>query len=227
MVNLLQDFAFELDTAALADELHILPGSADGTKFAGMVAAAQEVARPKVLMTESYISERGEDTVQVDDVVFTSRALRANLDDINRVFPFVATCGMEIEEVSASGGDFIVDYWWRTIKLALLEVAIAHLYDTVRARYGLGGLSMSNPGSGEASVWPIEQQAVLFSLLGDVQAQIGVQLMPSYLMVPEMTTSGILFPSEKTYRNCQLCQREDCPGRSAHFDPALWAEVMG
>jgi hypothetical protein len=86
-----------------------------------------------------------------------------------------------------------------------------------------------NPGSGEASVWPLEEQRLLFTLLGGTQSvnqEIGVQLTPSYLMVPEMSVSGILFPSETNYTNCQLCQRPDCPGRRAHFDAHLWDSVQ-
>ncbi len=85
-----------------------------------------------------------------------------------------------------------------------------------------------NPGSAEAGVWPLEEQRPLFDLFGGPQVvdrAIGVRLLPSIFMSPDMSTSGILFPSVTTYVNCQLCQREDCPSRKAPFDAALWETI--
>jgi hypothetical protein len=92
-------------------------------------------------------------------------------------------------------------------------------------RYGLSKASVMHPGSGDASVWPIEQQRQLFSLLGDVTGLIGVELTDSFLMVPNKSVSGMRFPTEMDFRSCQLCHREKCPSRSAPFDPELWESV--
>jgi hypothetical protein len=83
-----------------------------------------------------------------------------------------------------------------------------------------------HPGSGDASVWPIEQQGPLFSLLGDVTGAIGVELTDSFLMVPNKSVSGVRFATEIDFRSCQLCHREGCPSRSAAFDPELWRSVQ-
>jgi hypothetical protein len=84
-----------------------------------------------------------------------------------------------------------------------------------------------SPGSGDVDVWPIEQQKQLFGIFGDTQALIGVRLTDSCLMVPNKSVSGIRFPTEITFRACRLCHRENCRGRSAPFDEALWKEVHG
>ena len=81
-------------------------------------------------------------------------------------------------------------------------------------------------GSGDATVWPIEQQRQLFALLGDVKSAIGVRLTDSCLMVPNKTVSGIRFPTEKDFRACQVCHRKECPNRSAPFDKALWDSLQ-
>lgn len=78
-----------------------------------------------------------------------------------------------------------------------------------------------SPGSLED--WPVSQQSALFSLLGDTQHAIGVQLTESCLMVPTKSVSGIRFPMEDSFESCQLCPREDCPGRRAPYDEALYA----
>jgi hypothetical protein len=82
-----------------------------------------------------------------------------------------------------------------------------------------------NPGSGDANVWPIEQQKELFSLFGDVENLIGVRLTDSFLMVPNKSVSGICFPTEINFQSCQLCHRMNCNGRKAPFDRKLWESV--
>ena len=61
------------------------------------------------------------------------------------------------------------------------------------------------------------QQRQLFQLLGDVESSIGVRLTDSFLMIPNKTVSGILFPTEVPFYSCQLCTREACPRRRAEY----------
>jgi hypothetical protein len=83
-----------------------------------------------------------------------------------------------------------------------------------------------NPGSGDRRLWPLEEQGVLFGLLGNVTESIGVILTESWLMMPNKSVSGFYFKTDKTYHNCQLCQRQPCPNRRAPFDPILWESNM-
>lgn len=46
-----------------------------------------EVVRPKALYQASSIDAREDDSVVLDGVRLTSRALRRNLDQVERVFP--------------------------------------------------------------------------------------------------------------------------------------------
>ena len=70
-----------------------------------------------------------------------------------------------------------------------------------------------NPGP--LKDWPLGEQRQLFFLFGDVKQAIGVELTESFLMYPVKSVSGIIFPTEVNYENCQLCPRENCPGRRA------------
>jgi hypothetical protein len=42
-------------------------------------------------------------------------------------------------------------------------------------------------------------------------------------MVPTKSVSGILFPTEDGYANCQLCPRQACPNRRAPYDEMLYS----
>jgi hypothetical protein len=82
-----------------------------------------------------------------------------------------------------------------------------------------------NPGS--LTDWPLKEQRVLFDMLGDPEAAIGVELMQTYLMRPAKTVSGLLFTTQDSHVNCRLCPREICPNRRAEYDPELYATKYG
>jgi hypothetical protein len=79
-----------------------------------------------------------------------------------------------------------------------------------------------SPGS--LKDWPITEQKILFSSLGDVESAVGVRLTGSFLMIPRKSVSGIYFPTEIPFLSCQLCPREKCPSRQAAYDRKLVAK---
>jgi hypothetical protein len=226
MIETLTQIPFKPQVDALMQRAHVKPGTEDAAAFAALIERARPLACPKALYRESFVQGRDGDSVCIDDITFTSRALRLNLNDVVRVFPYVATCGKEMDQVELPAGDYLAVFWWDVIKGAALEQAIQFLNETLQRRYLLGNTSRMNPGSGDAAVWPIEQQRQLFGLLGDVEQQIGVQLTDWFLMVPNKTVSGLIFPTEVEFRACQVCHREACPNRRAPFDPDLWESIQ-
>jgi hypothetical protein len=213
---------FQLDGASLMKQVHLVPGSDDAREFEVLLQRAGEVGKPKALYRECFIEGKGEGTVTLGGMTFTSRVLRMHLEKAERVFVFVCTCGTEMDEVRLPAGDFLKEYWWDTIKGALLGVARAHLAEHLNRRFLLGKTATISPGTGDVNLWPIEQQRELFALLGDVKERIGVELTDSFLMVPNKTVSGVRFPTEIDFHACQVCHRENCPARSAPFDQTLW-----
>jgi hypothetical protein len=225
MVQALTQIPVSLDDDALMRHAHVEPHSEDAADFLKLLDRAREAARPKVLFAESFVDARGEDTVRIDGATFTSRMLRENLAQVERVFPYVATCGHEMDLVPPPKDDFVQAYWWDVIKGAVLGNAYAHFHDYLKRTFVLTKVARMNPGSGDADIWPIKQQPLLFALLGNVRELIGVELTPTFLMVPNKTTSGILFATEKDFRSCQVCRRENCTGRGAPFDAGLWDSI--
>jgi hypothetical protein len=224
---LLDDIPFSLDAELLMQQLRVRPETSSAEAFAGLLDRVVEVGRPKALYEVSSIDDRADDSVVLDGVKLTSRALRRNLDQVERVFPYVVTCGTEADAVAAPDGDMVQSLWLWTIKEALLGAARDHLHEHLATRYRMAHSAAMHPGSGDADVWPIEQQVGLFSILGDVEALIGVKLTGSMLMIPTMSVSGIVFPTETEFESCQVCHREDCPRRKAPFDEAVWHAACG
>jgi len=218
----LKDIPVALDAKALAEKYRIRPGSDQVRQFEELVAEVQEAGRPKALYEVAYIDDKGEDWVSVGGVRLTSRVLRKNLEEAEKLFPYVATCGVEADGLGAAGDDIRRKAWLYLLKGELLEIAVAHVQDHIGRHQQIAKLSSMNPGSGDASVWPLTQQKELFSLLGDVEGRIGVRLTESWLLIPEISVSGVFFPTEADFETCQVCHREHCPSRRAPFSEEAW-----
>ena len=186
-----------------------------------LVEVTRSIAKPKVVYKVSYVDDRDGDTVTIDGVKFTSRVLRINLDQVERVFPYIATCGTELEEIAVSSNDVMKSFCFEEIKIMVLRSAVAYLSNHLTEHYALGKMSRMSPGSGSLESWPVVQQKELFSLFGDVEELIGVRLTKSCVMFPLKSVSGIYFPTEITFESCQLCPREKCIGRRVSYDPEL------
>jgi cobalamin-dependent methionine synthase I len=220
VVRVLDEIAFEPDMSSLMKRLRIQADGPDVETLAQFVAEAQDVAKPKACYKIAYVESREEDSIVIDGVRFRSRVLRVNLESAYRVFPYVATCGVELEAWSQAIDDVLHQYWADAIKQMALfsatQVLHKHLVDT----YHLGRTAVMSPGS--LSDWPIREQRPLFELIGNVEDRIGVRLSDSFLMHPIKSVSGIRFPTEESFASCQLCPRVNCPGRRAPYDETLY-----
>ncbi len=218
-VHIYDQFSIHIDRGKLFDSLHVISDSDDGGVVERMCREAEQIGRPKVMARTAYIEEKGEDFIVVDGIRLSSRVLRINVDRAYKVVPYVATCGLELEQWSQGYSDFLERYWADAVKQWAMAEAVNSFRSTIGEDFGLAKTATMNPGSLED--WPISEQKPLFALLGDPEAAIGVSLTDSFLMIPSKSVSGICFPTESNYTNCQLCPREDCPGRVAPYDHEL------
>ena len=226
-INLIQNIPFHPDPEILLAHVRLKPGTSDADDFLALLDKAVPLAKPKAIYRECYIEERSEDTVLVEGVKFHSRTLCLNLEQAERVFAFVATCGIELDSLPIEPGEFLRQFWLDVIKAESLHAAVHALHTHLENKYALAKTGSMSPGSGDISVWPIEQQKQLFSLLAEGPAQVGVRLTDSCLMMPNKTVSGVIFPSEKAIRTCQVCKRQNCPSRQAAFDLEAWEAIQG
>jgi hypothetical protein len=217
---ILDKIPFQIDIEQLWKSLRIKEGSEYVGKLQRLVNEAQAIGKPKAFYKAAFIETKMDDQVVINGTVFTSRVLRVNLDKVYRVFPFVATCGVELEAWSSSIEDMLQKYWVDVIKEMALRKAIKHLQEHLIQHYSLVKMSRMNPGS--LPDWPLQEQQPLFAILGKGTESIGIQLTDHCLMIPVKSVSGIWFPAEVSFENCRLCPREKCPGRRAPYDQGLF-----
>lgn len=208
---------FDLDLEEFKKKNKIKDGSGFEKELEEFLGKALPEVSPKAIYKTAYIKERNTDKVTVENITFTSEVLARNLKDINRVFPYVVTCGIELEPLEEELDDYLQRYWLDSLKEMAARQAHSFLKNHLQEKYQVKQFSTMNPGSGDIDLWPIEQQQNLFQLLGNVEEKIGVRLTDSYLMVPNKSMSGIFFPSEAGFANCEYCRRENCPSRRAPY----------
>ena len=186
-----------------------------------LVRDSIQIAKPKAAYRVCYIQQRDDNSITLDGHTFRSSVLRQNLEGIERVFPFVATCGTELDAIQPGSQDMLAAYCYETIRLIVVDTARRYAEHQLKETYLPGQLSRMAPGS--LQDWPLQEQAPLFELLGDVTKLIGVTLTDRFLMIPVKSVSGIFFPTEVRFESCQLCRRPNCSGRRTPFDAELAA----
>ena len=187
-------------------------------EFLDMLTEAEEIARPAVLFAVTPVTKVSDREVQVLGKHLDTPLAARKLGENGRCFPYIATCGIELEKWSAQfKGDPLSEFWADEIKKALLRCLLGGFFAHLKSHYHTGGhLAALNPGS--LKEWPISGQEQLFAILGgrDYVAQaIGVTYNDSFLMEPTKSVSGIAFESGTFYENCQYCPLENCPNRRA------------
>jgi len=186
----------------------------------GVIERISQAAKPKAVFKEAFIKSRTYETVDIDGITFTSRVLVVNLQNAERVFPFVITSGREADEIKAESDNFMETFILDLVKEYVLREAGEYVMNHFKSRYVIQQAAYMEPGS--LSTWPIQQQKQLFTLLGDVERAIGVKLNESYLMQPVKTISGIYFPTEVEFESCMLCPQEGCSHRKAQYNPSMF-----
>jgi len=202
------------------EKILAMGGEDEQEEIDALLAEAQAAARPKMVFQVSSIAEKGDDYVIIEGVKVVSPLMRKNFDGLNRVFPFVATCGAELEKwAEGYKDDFLAEYWCEEIR----KMYLTHIHLAARPwmqkQYSLTGhFAAMNPGS--IQDWPLSGQLQLFGMLGreKVLEEAGVKLTDSMLMLPSKSNSGIIFESGKAYENCSRCPILRCPGRRAEPD---------
>jgi hypothetical protein len=219
---IIQDISFDIDADLLAESLRI-NNIADKKKLSDIAREAKSLCRPKALYAQSYIESRGDDFILIGGVRLEGRLLSANLRSIGCVFPYIATCGKELEDWLNGLEGVQLQFWADSIKMLALDCATDALIMHIRKLHETGPISSMNPGS--LPEWPIDEQKKLFQLIGSRYADIGVELKESGMMTPLHTVSGIFFSSESGYVNCSICKREECRIRKAPYDRALHENI--
>ncbi|MDD3840163.1 MAG: vitamin B12 dependent-methionine synthase activation domain-containing protein [Clostridia bacterium] len=209
------DFKFDSDKfyrRINLDKYMSLKGDVDD-----LLDKAIPLIKPKAVYKVSFIEKKTDDSIDIGEAIFESKTMVKNLKDVHRIFPYIATCGNELEDLEQGLEDVLERFWLDVLKEMALQDAILFINRYIKDKYAMKKMASMNPGSADIDVWPIEQQERLFSIFGDVESLIGVKLTQSCLMIPNKSISGFYFPTTVSFQNCQLCTRKSCPDRRVPY----------
>lgn len=218
---ILENIRVNLSLDTVRKKLH-MKSEGDLGEVRDFVDTVQQLIEPRAMYTVCYIEEKPEDSVIVRGVRLNSRVLRKNLEQAERIFPYVITLGSKLGEKQDACGDILANYCLDIIGNLALNAVRKQLKRHLQSQFALEKISSMAPGS--LSDWPVEEQKPLFQLLGDVEASIGVKLTQSLLMIPAKSISGFYFPAEVSFYSCQLCPRKRCDSRKASYNEKLVQE---
>ncbi|MBN2178369.1 MAG: vitamin B12 dependent methionine synthase [Deltaproteobacteria bacterium] len=219
---IIDNIPLTIDEDGFLELLRIRTNSRQADEFVRLLTEARDIAKPKAAFRPSYIENSDKDSLTIEGILFSSRVLSINLEPSHVVFPFLATCGREIEEWARTIQNTLHSFWVDNIQLMAFGCAVSALESHLKRITGTTTFSSMNPGSLED--WPLSEQVPLFELLEDAPQEIGVTLEKNMLLAPLKSATGIQFVSEEGFTNCRLCHREDCAGRREPFQSHLLQE---
>jgi hypothetical protein len=214
-MEILQNLTTQIDLEAVRKSLR-LDRQGDSQLAQRLIDKAKTLIEPRAAFKVCYIDEKRQDAVIVDGLRLESKVLRKNLNEVERIFPYVVSIGAALEQATGRMSDLLEAYYLDVIGNIALTAVREQLHDHLCSKFALKKISFMSPGS--LPDWSIEAQGQLFQLLPAVEASIGVRLNKSFLMIPTKSVSGIYFQTEVSFFSCQLCQRGKCPGRKARYD---------
>lgn len=220
-MEVLTELPYSLDAEQILSRIQVKKKAQHTALIEKLLQQVKERLSPRALYKLCYIDFKNENYLVVEGTRFTSRILRVNLEAVERLFPYIITCGREFEEFVSSREDLLDQYYLDVMGNIALSQAQTAFLEHLKEKYWLEEAGRMNPGSLED--WPLEEQKPLFSLFGEKEVEnlIGVTLEPRLIMSPQKSLSGIAFASKTGFKSCQLCPREHCPGRKAPYDESL------
>ena len=135
-MKVLDNIPVRLELDSVVKKLRIRKMNEDFEKIIrelfGMV---RPIAKPKAVFEISRVDNKQGDSLEIGGVRFTSHVLRVNLDKLEVVFPYIVTCGSELDEIEIPEHELLKCYFLDQIKEVIVRSALSYLHDYIRENY--------------------------------------------------------------------------------------------
>lgn len=182
-----------------------------------LVDEARPMLEPKAgyVIIQNFLLNKSEHTIQIEGHVFdTHKQVTSLLGKSEFLVLFACTIGDKPEKEARhqmAAGNLLEGYIFDLIGSEFTECVAEKLHNEIEKQAAIHTLKVSNRYSPGYCNWPVSDQHKLFSLLGN--ANCGIQLTDSSLMLPVKSVSGILGVGKNMRRvkyKCDLCKDKDC-----------------
>ena len=177
------------------------------------IEEVKPIANAKLLYGEAKIEARTDDTVTIGGVLFEGKDLADALKDVDTVYPYICTCGRELNDYAMNCKDMVRMLYYDYIAHFYLLQSSVELSKVVDNKLGTRSTCMT-PGSFEH--WEISQNYPIFKLLNYGKGT-DIDLSTSYIMYPAKSVAGLCFKTADCAKQCSLCLKNDCVNRVCEF----------
>jgi hypothetical protein len=178
-------------------------------EFKELIQAVEPVIASKAIISQLDVIGQSEHALISSAGKFSSILLAELAVNAEVVFPFIVTCGKEIEDFSAEVSDPLHFYWLEKLKDHALEQAFENIKSEIRTK--CNGQTITSLVPLDDEIWPLTGLKEIFAVFKpeDIK-RMGVELTETLYMTPTKTRAGIFFPAEKEVDLCHICNLKKC-----------------
>lgn len=215
---------FEINMELLLELLGVSETSPVAKRAFKVAELAKGKVRPQYILKEFKLGEIGDDFIQINSQSFYSRVIPKHLKEVETVFLFIVTSGIEITKHLSSVTNTLDNFILDQIAYMGFLAAIEDKKDYLLKNLNIKQFTSLAPGS--IPDWELTEVKKIFKLIGNDYKKIGVSVLESGMIHPIKSASGILFNSDNPFYSCIICQMENCPSRKVEFDEVQQIEMM-
>ena len=189
-INVFANIPITVDLNIVRETIKLRNNSRINRDTEELIRQANGIAKPKALFIESTMQETDGHSVLIDGIAFRNKTLIETLKDQDKVYPYVVTCGIEIDGFSETLNDPMKKFILDGIMMILVNSAKDFLACHIKEKYKYNDLKIYVPGATEE--WQKDEQEQLFALVGDETELIGVSLSDTGFVLPRRSNIGIM-----------------------------------
>ena len=206
---LLENINTKFDPKRLAENIHLDINAPEFLEFKELIEKVKPVAAPKALLLKLAVIDKDDSKLFCSAGNFNCSLLVQLAGDCEFIFPFIATCGEEIENFGSDISDPLHLYWLDMLKEHALETAFQKAKAETAKQCHNQIITSLIPIDDE--LWPLNGLREIFGVFESSYIErLGVELTEYLYMKPTKSRAGVFFPTDKELELCSLCSLKKC-----------------
>jgi hypothetical protein len=153
-LEIIEDIPFKVDYPIIAKRLYFhFSEELVAETLPELLNAVVPLAKPKAAYIICQVVKQNGDSFVICEIKFTNTLLRSQFNNIEKVFPFIVTCGREVDLLRINDTSAVKEYGLYVLKETIMSTALSYLHDHLKEKYSLEFLYYLSPG--EFQAWPL------------------------------------------------------------------------
>jgi hypothetical protein len=216
--KIIRDIPLKFNKAELAQKLCLKIEMPEYSEFIELLDRALGIAAPKTIYARVAILSRSESEIKIVGTSFNSPLLAEKLSESEAVFPYIMTCGKELDSLKNSSDDPLRLYWIEFIKEDVLRQTAEVLQNEMLNVIGGKFVKWLEPT--DPAFWPVSDLKQVFAAFSEKSlAELGVELTEYMFIIPNKSRAGVYFASKDDFLICDHCSmKANCGNCTGSLD---------